>query len=342
MRNKKLKLLAIGSLLVASAAFATQGVYPIPFQTNPAGTLDAINQVIAAVNPLIIAAGSGSGTPGGGDGQMQYNNAGTFGGVTLTTTGTTGPATISSGTLNIPQYAGSGSSVSVTAASNDIVINPSPGTGTFTVGSTQLINAQGTAATYTVQATDMGKTVTHAKTTAVAVTLPQSGTAGFGVGVGYCEQNLGVGPVTITPATSTINGKTSVTLMKSQEICPISDGTNWSGVIGGIPVNPQTVAISAAAIATDFSMGPVVYATLTHLASTAISNPTNPVDAQFLLYALAQDSTGTNLVTWDTAFDFGANGTPTLTTTASKVDYLGFRYNANLSKWVFQGSALGN
>lgn len=47
------------------------------------------------------------GTPGGSNGQLQYNNSGAFGGVTLTTTGTSGAATLTTGTLNIPQYSNS-------------------------------------------------------------------------------------------------------------------------------------------------------------------------------------------------------------------------------------------
>lgn len=111
---------------------------------------------------------------------------------------------------------------------------------------------------------------------------------------------------------------------------------------GPIVCGVQTVSISGAAIATNYSSGCKVYATLTHSASTAISNPSNAIDGGKLLYALTQDSTGSNAITWGTAFDFGASGTPTISTGASKVDYIGFSYDANLAKWVYLGSQLGN
>jgi len=109
-----------------------------------------------------------------------------------------------------------------------------------------------------------------------------------------------------------------------------------------LSVATQSVAISGSAIATNYSSGTVVYATLSHTATTTISNPTNPVDGGALTYGLTQDSTGSNLVSWGSVFDFGASGAPTLSTSGSKVDYIGFRYNANLSKWVYTGSQLGN
>ncbi len=117
-------------------------------------------------------------------------------------------------------------------------------------------------------------------------------------------------------------------------------------VTGTLFKSPTSVvgSISGAAVAVnfDFSTELTVYTTLTHSASTALSNPTNPVDNGFLIYVLTQDGTGTNVITWDTAFDFGVTGAPTLSTGSGKVDYVGFRYNTTLSKWVYQGQALGN
>lgn len=128
-----------------------------------------------------------------------------------------------------------GSSVSVTAGTPNIVITPSPGTGTFTVGATNPINAQTTTTPYTIVAGDMGKTVTHSKATAVAVTLAQAGTTGFTSGASYTEQNFGVGIVTITPTTSTINGATTLILNTNDGAYIYSDGTNWFALLFKIP-----------------------------------------------------------------------------------------------------------
>lgn len=133
-------------------------------------------------------------------------------------------------TVDAGTTCGGAGSVSVTAATPDLVITPSPGTGTFTIGTTNLINAQGATTPYTVLAADIGKTITHSKSTAVAETLPQAGTTGFGAGVGFADLNLGAGAVSITPTTSTINGNATQILHKYGWSFPISDGTNYSSI----------------------------------------------------------------------------------------------------------------
>jgi hypothetical protein len=81
---------------------------------------------------------------------------------------------------------------------------------------------------------------------------------------------------------------------------------------------------------------------LTLTASTGtIANPTNPVDGQTIEFAIAQDATGSRTVAWGAVFDFGTDGAPTLSTAASKVDLVGFKYHAGLSKWLCMGSKLG-
>lgn len=104
--------------------------------------------------------------------------------------------------------------------------------GVCNVGTTNIINAQGTAASYTVLSTDMGKTVTHSRSTAIAESLPQAGTTGFAAGVSYNEINLGSGTETITPTTSTINGASTLALTQNQSAYIISDGTNWIAFLG--------------------------------------------------------------------------------------------------------------
>jgi hypothetical protein len=72
-----------------------------------------------------------------------------------------------------------------------------------------------------------------------------------------------------------------------------------------------------------------------------VSAPSNPVDGQKITFELIQDGTGSRTVTWNSAFDYGTAGAPTLTTTASKRDVIGFVYSGSLSKWLCAGSALG-
>jgi Pectate lyase superfamily protein len=96
-----------------------------------------------------------------------------------------------------------------------------------------------------------------------------------------------------------------------------------------------TVSVNAS-LGNDFRL------TLTGSAA-AIANPTSPADGQVIKFQITQGTGGGfSLAGWGTAYDFGATGQPVLSTTAGKVDILGFVYNAALSAWCYVGSALGN
>ena len=76
--------------------------------------------------------------------------------------------------------------------------------------------------------------------------------------------------------------------------------------------------------------------------TTTIGNPSNSVDGERIDFQITQGAGGSFTVAWGTSYDFGAAGAPTLTTTAGKVDVIGFVYNAALGKWIYLGAALGN
>ena len=106
-------------------------------------------------------------------------------------------------------------------------------------------------------------------------------------------------------------------------------------------IAPAVVALTGASSTTvNAALGNDFRLTLTS-SSWTIANPTNPVDGQRIDFQLTQDGTGSRTVAWDTAYDFGATGAPTLTTTASKVDIGGFIYNSALSKWLGAGTVKG-
>lgn len=163
-------------------------------------------------------------TLGSTQGQILYRNGSAW--VPLNP-GTNGQCFLSGGAAANPSWGscGGGGSVSVTSSSANIVINPSPGTSTFTVGATYLVNAQ-TGTSYTIQTTDLGKLVTFSNASAIAVTLPQA-TGSFGSGASFDVQNKGSGAVTITPTTSTINGSATLVINQNQGCTIVSDGTNW-------------------------------------------------------------------------------------------------------------------
>src|SRR6478609_2148832 len=72
------------------------------------------------------------------------------------------------------------------------------------------VNAQ-SGTSYTISAGDRSKLVTLSNSSAVAVTLPQAG-GSFPSGWFFYVENRGAGAVTITPATSTLDGASSLIL----------------------------------------------------------------------------------------------------------------------------------
>ncbi len=65
-----------------------------------------------------------------------------------------------------------------------------------------------------------------------------------------------------------------------------------------------------------------------------IANPSGtPVAGQKLILRIKQDTTGSRTITWGSNYRFAGGTAPTLTTTASKTDYLGFIYNSDDTKW---------
>ena len=94
--------------------------------------------------------------------------------------------------------------------------------------SAQMVNAQ-TGTTYTVLNSDCDpsarKLVTFNNVAATAVTLPQAGGTGFFGGCVMNFANIGLGVVTITPATSTINGTTAMLLPPGSSVSIYNDST---------------------------------------------------------------------------------------------------------------------
>lgn len=94
------------------------------------------------------------------------------------------------------------------------------------LNATQPINSQ-TGTSYAIASTDAAAIVTFTNSSPVAATLAQATTAGFNAGFSFYAQNLGAGVVTITPATSTINGAATLKLAQNEGCQITSDGTNY-------------------------------------------------------------------------------------------------------------------
>lgn len=111
-------------------------------------------------------------------------------------------------------------------------VGSSGGTGatSVTLTSVEPVNAQ-TGTTYTLLNTDNAKLVTFSNTAAIAVTLPAA-TGNFGAGFHSDLQNLNPGVATLTPASGTINGLTSIALSQFGSGHLVSNGTNWFLIAG--------------------------------------------------------------------------------------------------------------
>lgn len=104
-------------------------------------------------------------------------------------------------------------------------------------GGTELVNAQ-VGTSYTVVVGDAGKLLTFSNAGAIAVTQP---IAGFTSGFYYDAENKGVGDVTITTTSSTINGAATLVLHTNQGCRVVYDGTNWQVMLGRAHVAKSAV-----------------------------------------------------------------------------------------------------
>lgn len=101
--------------------------------------------------------------------------------------------------------------------------------------------------------------------------------------------------------------------------------------VGGYQPPPVTLT-DAATIATNASLGN--YFRVTLAGNRTLGNPTNPTDGQKAIWEIIQDATGSRTLTLGSAFALGTTITSTtLTTTASKRDFLGAVYNSTAAKW---------
>lgn len=72
-----------------------------------------------------------------------------------------------------------------------------------------------------------------------------------------------------------------------------------------------------------------------------MASPTDGVDGQRITFQVTQGAGAPFVLTWGSAYKFGAAGLPTLSAVAGDTDVIGFIYNQSLGRWLCVGAALG-
>lgn len=120
----------------------------------------------------------------------------------------------------------------ITSLATSCGIGGGPITTSGTVNGQELTNAQ-SGTTYAILSTDCGKAVIGTNASAQAYSIAQAGTTGFPAGYYVDVQSAGAGTITITPATSTINGAATLAITTGQSARIISTGANYIALLGG-------------------------------------------------------------------------------------------------------------
>jgi hypothetical protein len=293
---------AIGTTSPAAGAFTTLSASSTLTTAITGSTqcLQVNSAGIVAGTGSTCGSGSSSGTVNSGtSGQLAYYSAtGTAvsGQTTLISSqmpALTGDVTNSSGSLATTVGKVNGGVVPTSAAvlaSNSLAQpialtlggNLAVSGGTALVTS-QLIDAQ-TGTSFAIPSSDLSKLITFNNSSAVAVSIAQAGTTGFTVGFSVDLQNIGAGTVTVTPATSTINGHATLTMPQNTGCTVTSDGTNYQvsacsavGSAAGSSFSTLTSGTNSAAsmiLTTGASLATSGTATVT-LAPTMTANTAN-------------------------------------------------------------------
>jgi hypothetical protein len=103
-------------------------------------------------------------------------------------------------------------------------------------------------------------------------------------------------------------------------------------------ITPEAISISGGNASIDAATGNVFDIAAT--ANFTLANPTNPVNGQVIHLRIAQDATGSRVMTLGSAWTAGPS-TVTLSTTANKIDHLVAMYHSTSSKWHITGFQAG-
>lgn len=198
------------------------------------------------------------------------------------------------------------------------------------------INSQ-SGTTYSPVIGDKGLEVRMTNSAAKTVTIDPTGTLGADFICSFA--NLGAGALAFAPGSGVTLRKNLWKVGQYKRAVVTAIGTDEYLIDADEP-DPLVTLTDGANIATDCSLGQRFRVTLG--GNRTLDNPTNMQDGFQYVWEFIQDGTGSRTISLGTKFAFGTDITAlTLTTTASKRDFMTAIYNSAADKFNIVGVSKG-
>lgn len=191
--------------------------------------------------------------------------------------------------------------------------------------------------TYTIAVGDKGHEIRATNASAKTITIPATATLGTDF---ICTvMNMGAGALTLSPDVGVTLRKNIWKLGQYKRAIVTAIGANEYLIDADEP-DPIIALTDGANIATDCALGQRFRVTLG--GNRTLDNPTNPQDGYQYVWEILQDGTGSRTLTLGGKFVFGTDVTGlTLTTTASKRDFITAIYNLASDQFCIVGVSRG-
>lgn len=307
---------------IAAVTLAVGDYWTFEGTYNSSGTLKVATSTVNA--------------PGGSNTQLQYNNSGSFGGITGATTNGTAVTLVAPVLGAATATSINGLIITTTAGTLTIANNASAslitsGNFALTLTSTNTTNSTFPAGTHTLAGLDVNQTWSGTQTygdSVIVATTPKivtglkdtNGNAWLNV----TATGSAVNSVTITnAATGTAGPIIAAAGETNVDLKIAAKGTGKIHYTTGAAGDITAYSPSAAGTAT-LTLNTSNIHTITMPAGNITIALSNEAVGQCFMINILQDGTGSRTVTWFTTIKWAGGSAPTLTTTASKIDTLGF------------------